>query len=84
MEHGKVEIGAEILLRISREFGKSIEWLPKRVAKGVAGLGCTALNKSGTWPSRTISHDRCTRLLRARRGSPRSLAAPKPLGKLPV
>jgi len=25
MEHGKVEIGAEILLRISREFGKSIE-----------------------------------------------------------
>ena len=27
MEHGKVEVGAEILLRISREFGKSIEWL---------------------------------------------------------
>ena len=27
MEHGKVEIGAEILLRISREFGNSIEWL---------------------------------------------------------
>jgi hypothetical protein len=27
MEHGKVEIGAEILLRISPEFGKSIEWL---------------------------------------------------------
>jgi hypothetical protein len=27
MEPGKVEIGAEILLRISREFGKSIEWL---------------------------------------------------------
>ena len=27
MEHGKVKIGAEILLRISREFGKSIEWL---------------------------------------------------------
>jgi transcriptional regulator with XRE-family HTH domain len=27
MEHIKVEIGAEILLRISREFGKSIEWL---------------------------------------------------------
>ena len=27
MEHGKVEIGVEILLRISREFGKSIEWL---------------------------------------------------------
>jgi len=27
MKHGKVEIGAEILLRISREFGKSIEWL---------------------------------------------------------
>ena len=27
MEHGKVQIGAEILLRISREFGKSLEWL---------------------------------------------------------
>jgi XRE family transcriptional regulator, fatty acid utilization regulator len=27
MEHGKVEIGAEILLRIGREFGKSVEWL---------------------------------------------------------
>lgn len=27
MERGKVEIGAEILLRISRDFGKSIEWL---------------------------------------------------------
>ncbi len=27
MEHGQVEIGAEILLRISHEFSKSIEWL---------------------------------------------------------
>jgi transcriptional regulator with XRE-family HTH domain len=27
MELGKVEIGAEILLTISREFGKTIEWL---------------------------------------------------------
>ena len=27
MEHGNVEIGASILLRISREFEKSIEWL---------------------------------------------------------
>jgi hypothetical protein len=27
VEHGKVKIGAEILLPISREFGKSIEWL---------------------------------------------------------
>jgi transcriptional regulator with XRE-family HTH domain len=27
MERGRVEIGAEILLRISREFAKSIEWL---------------------------------------------------------
>jgi transcriptional regulator with XRE-family HTH domain len=27
MEHGKVEIGAEILLRITSEFGKSVEWL---------------------------------------------------------
>lgn len=27
LEHGRTEIGAEALLRISREFGKSIEWL---------------------------------------------------------
>jgi transcriptional regulator with XRE-family HTH domain len=27
IEHGETEIGAEILLKISREFGKSIEWL---------------------------------------------------------
>jgi transcriptional regulator with XRE-family HTH domain len=27
MEHGNVEIGGEILLRIALEFGKSIEWL---------------------------------------------------------
>jgi transcriptional regulator with XRE-family HTH domain len=27
MEHGKVEIGAVILLKISREFEKSLEWL---------------------------------------------------------
>jgi transcriptional regulator with XRE-family HTH domain len=27
MEHGKAEIGAEIVLRIGRELGKSIEWL---------------------------------------------------------
>jgi transcriptional regulator with XRE-family HTH domain len=27
MEHGKVQIGAEILLRIGREFGNSVEWL---------------------------------------------------------
>jgi hypothetical protein len=27
MEPGKVQIGAEILLRISREFPKGIEWL---------------------------------------------------------
>jgi hypothetical protein len=27
MEHGKVEMGPVILLRISREFGKSLEWL---------------------------------------------------------
>ena len=27
MERGKVEIGAEILLRISREFRRSLEWL---------------------------------------------------------
>jgi hypothetical protein len=30
MEPRKVEIGAEALLRISREFGKTIEWLPTR------------------------------------------------------
>jgi hypothetical protein len=28
MEHDKVEIGAEILVPISREIGMSIEWLP--------------------------------------------------------
>jgi transcriptional regulator with XRE-family HTH domain len=27
IERGEKEIGAEILLRISREFGKSLEWL---------------------------------------------------------
>jgi transcriptional regulator with XRE-family HTH domain len=27
IERGKCEIGAEVLLTISREFGKSIEWL---------------------------------------------------------
>jgi len=27
MERGQKEIGAEILLRISRQFGKSLEWL---------------------------------------------------------
>ena len=27
VEHGKVEVGAAILLRISREFEKSMEWL---------------------------------------------------------
>ncbi len=27
LEHGNTEIGAEILLRISREYRKSIEWL---------------------------------------------------------
>jgi transcriptional regulator with XRE-family HTH domain len=27
MERGHVEIGAEIVLRISREFSKSMEWL---------------------------------------------------------
>ena len=27
MERGEKEIGAEILLKISREFGKSMEWL---------------------------------------------------------
>ena len=27
MEHGRVEIGVEILLTISRRYGKSLEWL---------------------------------------------------------
>ena len=27
MEHGSVQIGAEILLRISSEFKRSLEWL---------------------------------------------------------
>ena len=27
MEHGKFEVGAEIVLRIAREFDKTMEWL---------------------------------------------------------
>ena len=27
LEHGKVQIGSEILLKMSREFGKSMEWI---------------------------------------------------------
>jgi hypothetical protein len=27
VEHGRTEAGAEVLLAISREFGKSLEWL---------------------------------------------------------
>jgi len=27
MERGNVQIGSEILLKMSREFGKTIEWL---------------------------------------------------------
>ena len=27
VEHGQVEVGAEVLLSVSREFGKSLEWL---------------------------------------------------------
>ena len=27
LEHGEAEPGAEIMLRVGREFGKSIEWL---------------------------------------------------------
>ena len=27
MEHGQVEVGAEVLLSVSREFKKSLEWL---------------------------------------------------------
>jgi transcriptional regulator with XRE-family HTH domain len=27
VEHGRNEVGAEVLLAISREFGKKIEWL---------------------------------------------------------
>ena len=27
IEHGQVEVGAEVLLALSREFGKSMEWL---------------------------------------------------------
>lgn len=27
MENGKVEIGAAILLRLGRQYGKSVEWL---------------------------------------------------------
>lgn len=39
MEHGKVEIGAEILLAISREFGKSIDWLLTGEQDGGTKLG---------------------------------------------
>jgi hypothetical protein len=34
MEHGRVEIGAEILLLIGREFAKSVEWVAARVCPG--------------------------------------------------
>jgi transcriptional regulator with XRE-family HTH domain len=27
VEHGRVEVGAEVLLSVSRAFGKSLEWL---------------------------------------------------------
>jgi transcriptional regulator with XRE-family HTH domain len=27
VEHGQVEVGAEVLLSVGREFGKAIEWL---------------------------------------------------------
>jgi len=27
VEHGNVEVGAEILLRVAREFGRTMEWL---------------------------------------------------------
>jgi hypothetical protein len=27
VEHGRNEVGTEVLLAISREFGKSLEWL---------------------------------------------------------
>ena len=27
VEHGKFEVGAEIVIRIAREFGRSMEWL---------------------------------------------------------
>jgi transcriptional regulator with XRE-family HTH domain len=27
LERGKVQIGSEILLKLSREFGKSMEWI---------------------------------------------------------
>jgi transcriptional regulator with XRE-family HTH domain len=27
IEHGRVEVGAEILLRIARQYGRTIEWL---------------------------------------------------------
>jgi transcriptional regulator with XRE-family HTH domain len=37
MERGEKEVGPEILLRISREFGKSVDWL-------LTGLECAAGN----------------------------------------
>jgi len=37
MEHGQVKIGAEILLRINRDFAKSIEWLLTGKARSTVG-----------------------------------------------
>jgi len=34
---GKVEVGAEILLRIAREFGRTMEWLLQKLV--TAGCG---------------------------------------------
>src|SRR5450755_691320 len=47
MERGKVEIGAEILLRISREFVKSVEWL----MTGRSSFSNVALLSDGQLPA---------------------------------
>jgi hypothetical protein len=46
-ERGKVEIGAEILLRIGREFVKSVEWL----MTGKSGFSNVALLSDGQLPT---------------------------------
>jgi hypothetical protein len=53
MEHGKVEIGTEILLRISREFARSVEWL-------LTGEGYHKLQKREPRPT-PCSHSRKVR-----------------------
>jgi transcriptional regulator with XRE-family HTH domain len=51
MERGKVEIGAEILLRIGREFVKSVEWLLTGEGQLLYSQG-----QRHSWPMTTRDH----------------------------